>query len=100
LSMALLEAMASGKPGVATRVGGNPELIDHGRTGFLVQPEDARDLAANLVKLVSDPERMRQFGRQGAERVQQHFRMAQMVDGYSDLYTRLCSPHKPGKCEK
>ena len=54
LSLALLEAMASGKPVVATRVGGNPELIDHGRTGFLVQSEDAKDLAANLLKLLND----------------------------------------------
>jgi glycosyltransferase involved in cell wall biosynthesis len=86
LSLALLEAMASGKPVVATRVGGNPELIDHGRTGFLVQPEDARDLAANLLKLLNDPETMQQFGRQAEERVRQHFSMKQMVDRYRGLY--------------
>ncbi len=88
LSLALLEAMASGKPVVATLVGGNPELIDHGRTGFLVQPEDAKDLAANLVKLLSDPGMMQQFGRQGVERVRQHFSLEQTVDQYSDLYAR------------
>ena len=88
LSIALLEAMASGKPVVATRVGGNPELIDHGKTGFLVQPEDARDLATNLLKLLSDPGMMQQFGRQAAERVSQHFSMEQMVDLYRDLYAR------------
>ena len=99
LSLALLEAMASGKPVVATRVGGNQELIDHGRTGFLVQPEDARDLAANLVKLLSDPEMMQEFGRQGTERVRQHFSMAQMVDRYRDLYVELLSPHNSEKNE-
>jgi glycosyltransferase involved in cell wall biosynthesis len=89
LSLALLEAMASGKPVVATRVGGNPELIDHGRTGFLIQPEDAKDLAANLVKLLTDPGMMQQFGQQAAERVREHFGLSQMVDQYRDLYARL-----------
>jgi glycosyltransferase involved in cell wall biosynthesis len=93
LSVAVLEAMASGKPVVATRVGGNPEVIEHGRTGFLVQPGDAGDLAANLVKLLSDPGMMQQFGRRGAERVRQHFTMGQMVDRYRDLYVRLLNIH-------
>ena len=96
LSIALLEAMASGKPVVATRVGGNPELIDHGKTGFLVQPEDARDLATNLLKLLSDPGMMQQFGRQAAERVSQHFSMMQMVDRYRDLYARSLSAYNSG----
>ena len=62
LSLALLEAMASGKPVVATRVGGNPELIDHGKTGFLIQSEDEKDLAAaNLLNLLSDPGMMQQI---------------------------------------
>ncbi|MCI0627908.1 MAG: glycosyltransferase family 4 protein [Acidobacteria bacterium] len=88
LSLALLEAMAYGKPVVTTLVGGNPELIDHGRTGFLVQPENARDLADNLVKLLSDPGMMQQFGRQAAERVRQHFSMGQMADRYREVYAR------------
>ena len=100
LSLALLEAMASGKPVVATLVGGNPELIDHGRTGFLVQPEDARDLASNLVKLLSDPGMMQQFGRQGEERVRQHFSMGQMVDRYRDLYARSLTVHYYGMNKK
>lgn len=96
LSLALLEAMASGTPVVATRVGGNPELIDHGRTGFLVQPEDAKDLAANLLNLLNDPAMMQQFGRQAAERVRQHFSMEQMVDRYTDLYARSLRVHHSG----
>ena len=88
LSLALLEAMASGKPVVATRVGGNPEVVEDGQTGFLVQSEDAGDLAANLVKLLSDSGMMQQFGRQAAERVRQYFSMRQMVDRYRDLYAQ------------
>lgn len=89
LSLALLEAMASGKPVVATRVGGNPELIDHGRTGFLFQPQNPKDLAANLLNLLGDPEMMQQFGRQASERVRQHFSIGQMADRYRGLYARL-----------
>lgn len=95
LSLALLEAMASGIPVVATRVGGNPEIIEHGRTGFLAQPEDPRDLAVNLVKLLSDPGAMQQFAQQGLERVRQHFSVGQMVDRYRDLYVRLLSARNP-----
>jgi glycosyltransferase involved in cell wall biosynthesis len=97
LSLALLEAMASGKPVVATRVGGNPELIDHGRTGFLVQPEDVKDLAGNLLKLLSDSGTMQQFGRQAAERVRQRFSMKLMVDRYRDLYVRSLSAQNSRK---
>ena len=100
LSIALLEAMASGKPVVATRVGGNPELVDHGRTGFLVQSEDAKELAANLLKLLSDSGTMQQFGRQAAERVQQYFSMGQMVDRYKDLYIQSLNVHNSGMNEK
>ncbi len=96
LSLALLEAMASGKPVVATLVGGNPEVIEQGRTGFLVQPEDARDLAANLVKLLSDPGMVQEFGRHGAERARQHFSIGQMVDRYRDLYARSLMVYHSG----
>ena len=100
LSMALLEAMASGKPVVATRVGGNPELIDHGRTGFLVQPEDVSDLAANLLKLLSHPGMIKQFGQQAAERVRQQLSMRQMVVRYKDLYARSLTVHDSGMKNK
>jgi glycosyltransferase involved in cell wall biosynthesis len=96
LSLALLEAMVCGKPVVVTRVGGNPELVDHGRTGLLVQSEDAKDLADNLVKLLSDPEMMQQCGRQAAERVRQHFSVGHMVDRYRDRYASLLSVNNPG----
>jgi glycosyltransferase involved in cell wall biosynthesis len=100
LSLALLEAMASGKPVVATRVGGNPEVIEQGRTGLLAQPEDARDLGANLVNLLSDPGMMQQFGRQAAERVRQHFSIGRMVDRYRDLYVQSLAAHNSGMSGK
>jgi len=97
LSMALLEAMASGKPVVATRVGGNPELVNHGRTGLLVNSEDAQDLAESLIKILSDRVMLHEFGRAGADRVLRHFIIDQMVRQYRDLYGDLLGSMKHGE---
>lgn len=92
LSMALLEAMVSGKAAVATKVGGNPELIDHGKTGFLVLPENSSDLADQLMALLDNPELIRAFGRAGAELVHRRFSKAEMISRYQALYASLLKP--------
>ncbi len=89
LSMALLEAMVAGKAVVATKVGGNAELIDHGRTGFLVSAENSSDLADQLIKLLGNPELIRDFGLAGAELVHRRFSKAEMISRYQTLYTSL-----------
>ena len=89
LSLALLEAMASGKPVVATAVGGTPELVDQGQTGFLVSSEDAGSLAIKLIELLQDPLMMQRFSDQGAKRVRQRFSLEHMVVQYRRLYASL-----------
>ncbi len=89
LSMALLEAMVAGKAVVATKVGGNSELIDHGRTGFLVSPENPIDLADQLIKLLDGPDLITKFGRAGAELVQRRFSKAEMIARHQALYASL-----------
>lgn len=89
LSLALLEAMASGKPVVATAVGGNPELVDEGQTGFLVASENAGSLATKLIELLQDSLMMQRFSAQGAKRVHQLFSLEQMVIQYRGLYETL-----------
>lgn len=69
LSNALLEAMASGLPTVATAVGGNPELLEDGALGLLVPPHDAAAMAAALGDLLASPDRCRQLGAAARERV-------------------------------
>ncbi|WHZ29214.1 MAG: hypothetical protein OJF51_004015 [Nitrospira sp.] len=91
LSMALLEAMAAGKPVVATRVGGNPELVEEGKTGMLVTAEDAAELAASLMKMLEEPTTMHSLGRTGAVRVQQEFSTHRMSHQYADLYSASLS---------
>ena len=62
LSNTILEAMAAGRPVVATRVGGNPELVRHGETGLLVAPEDELDLANAIETLLTSPVLARKWG--------------------------------------
>src|SRR5205807_7679356 len=55
ISLTILEAMACGLPVVATKVGGNPEVIESGRTGLLVPPSDPASLAQGILHLVGNP---------------------------------------------
>jgi glycosyltransferase involved in cell wall biosynthesis len=86
LSVATLEAMASAKPVVATRVGGNPELVIEGETGMLVPSEDSGALAQSITTLLLDKDRARTFGQNGRRRVEQRFHINMMIDEYQKLY--------------
>lgn len=86
VSLTLLEAMAAGLPVVATRVGGNPEVVAEGETGLLVPPRDARALSEAMLVLLRNPERAAAFGERGRERVRRQFDIEQMVDAYVALY--------------
>jgi len=70
LPLCVLEAMAHGRPVVATAVGGIPQLVEDGRTGLLVEPGDAEALRSALERLLSDPELRRRMGRAARARVQ------------------------------
>jgi glycosyltransferase involved in cell wall biosynthesis len=72
-SNAILEYMAHGKPVIATRVGGNPEAVADGETGCLVDSYDSAALARAIVGLVRDPEKRKEMGRLGRERVKTNF---------------------------
>ena len=88
LSNALMEAMAARLPLIATRVGGNPELVRDGDNGFLVPYGDPRALAEKLVTLLSDKQRMAAMGRRGRERVESELSLQRMADGHGALYRR------------
>ncbi len=85
----ILEAMAAGLPVVATRVGGIPEAVAPGDTGFLVSPRDVDGLAATLEQLLDDPEAGRRLGRRGRERVLEDFSFEAMVRQHEEVWTRL-----------
>jgi glycosyltransferase involved in cell wall biosynthesis len=69
LGLAAVEAMASGTPVVASRIGGLPEVIEDGVTGFLVEPGNVAELRARLAEVVADPPLAERLGRNGRERV-------------------------------
>ena len=85
----LLEAMAQGKPIVATHVGGVPYVVKDGETGFLVPPFDPLPLAHVLVQLLQDPEYQRQLGQAGRQRVQRHFTREPITRQLEALYQQL-----------
>lgn len=88
ISNTILEAMASGLPVAATAVGGNPDLVTEGRSGWLVPAADPEALAAALLRLAQDPERARAMGEAGRQRVEQDFSLRAMVARYQGLYDR------------
>jgi len=87
-SNAILEAMAAGRPVVATAVGGNSEAVEEGRTGLLVPARDAGALAAAILALSADPERAHAMGLAGRERAVRCFSVDQMVRAYENVYER------------
>lgn len=89
LSNTVLESMAAGVPVVATRVGGNPELIRDGIDGLLVPPRDPRALAQAISAILRDPERARTLGREAKRRVTECFSLERMVRETEELYATL-----------
>jgi glycosyltransferase involved in cell wall biosynthesis len=74
MPLVVLEAMEAGVPVVASRVSGIPEVVEDGRTGWLVPPEDPRALAAALTEVLERPEEARRRGDEGRRRVDERFR--------------------------
>jgi sugar transferase (PEP-CTERM/EpsH1 system associated) len=89
MSNTLLEAMASSLPAVATNVGGNPELIEDGRSGWLFQPGDVTGLTARLERLIRDGNLRQALGEGARKRAVQHFSLERMILRYRDLYLNL-----------
>ncbi|MDE2483911.1 MAG: glycosyltransferase family 4 protein [candidate division NC10 bacterium] len=85
----LLEAMASGKPVVATTVDGPPEVVEDARTGLLVPPGDTDALAKALVELLKDPQRRALMGELGRGRVETVFGLETQMRILTGLYDRL-----------
>ncbi len=96
MSNTLLESMSAAKPVVATAVGGNLDLVEDGKTGFLVPPCDSKSLAEALLKLLIDAKLRRQMGLLGKSRVMSEFSVTKMVDRYEELFQRVLMRNKAG----
>ena len=91
LPLTILEAMAVGKPVVATRVGGNAEAVEEGVTGLLVEPQNPQELGRALLSIVADPDKGFQMGLMGRKRVERDFSLQTMTEKYLALYGRIAS---------
>ncbi|MBP9210946.1 MAG: glycosyltransferase family 4 protein [Saprospiraceae bacterium] len=78
----LVEAMARAKPVVAWQLSSNPEIVDHGHTGYLVDYPDVDKFAANVRLLMEDPELRQRMGRNGLERVRSRFTMTTSAQAF------------------
>ncbi len=89
LGLSILEGMYSGLPVVATDVGGIPEIVRHGETGFLVPPKDPDALADSIMKLIRDRDMAREMGKKGRETVMNGFTGKVYSKKLEKLYTSL-----------
>jgi L-malate glycosyltransferase len=89
LGTSLLDAMACGRPIVATRAGGIPEIVEDGVNGALVPPRDAASLAAAIVRALKDEGWRRRMGEAGLARVRERFTVDRMVEQTAAVYRRL-----------
>lgn len=90
--LVLLEAMAAGRPVVASAVGPVPEVVTDGETGLLVPPGDSRALGRALVRVLRDPDLAARLGRAGRARVEAEFGLDTMVARIDALYQELLHP--------
>jgi glycosyltransferase involved in cell wall biosynthesis len=82
----LLEAMAMEKPVVASRVGGIPDLVEHGVNGFLVSPGDVFELSNTIKKIVRDKKLAHEMGEKGRKRITEQFSAEAMVQSIEKVY--------------
>ena len=86
---------AAGVPVVASAVGGTPEIVVHGRTGFLVPPNDPGSLAARINDLVRHADWARAFGSAARQRVEENFSFEGQARAYQVLFDELARPALP-----
>jgi glycosyltransferase involved in cell wall biosynthesis len=91
-ALSLMEGMAMGRPLVASRTGGTPELIVDGETGLLFPPGDGSAMAEHVVTLLHQPDLRQRMGAAGRSRMEHHFTVERHVAGMFDLYERAVRP--------
>ncbi len=89
-----LEAMNYGKPVIGCRAGGIPEVIDEGLTGLLAEPEAPGSLATVILKLLQNPDQLREMGLAGRQRLLESFTHVQMAHRFADAYRHIISQIK------
>lgn len=87
--LVLLEAMACQVPGIATNVGGIPEVITHGENGYLVEIGDVEKVAEYAISILKDPQILQEFRKSAFDIVNKQFKSSEIVDQYEAMYERV-----------
>jgi L-malate glycosyltransferase len=87
--LAALEGMACEVPSVATAVGGVPEVIEHGRSGFLAEVGDVATMARDAISILSDEKRLREMGMVARWEAQSRFCASKIIPEYEKFYERV-----------
>lgn len=93
LSITTIEAMAAGLPVIASRVGGLPELVDEGVTGYLVEPRNPSALAQAILKMMNEPEKARTMGENGRALACRNFSTETMISNTCKVYEQVLAEH-------
>jgi len=91
--LVIIEALACGTPVIATNVGGIPEIIDDGETGYLVSPESPKEMAQKAAELLRDRKLYSHMQKTGIECVLNNFTLEKMFDSYLSLYEKIISSY-------
>jgi glycosyltransferase involved in cell wall biosynthesis len=89
VSLALLEAMAAGRPVIASAVGGTPEVVTDGLTGLLIPPRDAAALAGALERLLGDPAGAKKLGEKARKHVEESYSLERLGREINEIYQEL-----------
>lgn len=92
LPMALLEAMSCGLVPIVSRVGGNRELINNGKNGFLVEPRNVDDLVQKMMWCISNKDKLEFFGAKAVETVKTQFSLEKVAEEYLEVYEKAIVP--------
>jgi len=91
LSNTLLEAMASGKPVITTPIGGNTELIENGKNGYLVHTRSVKELAEIILDLLNSPNERTQMGKAGRIKILDQYTWDKIIPKYEKIYEQVLS---------
>lgn len=89
--LTVLEAMCFGCPSVATRVGGIPEVIEHGISGLLASQGNASEISSAIQSLIGDADRRTSLGKAAKRTAREQFSADAIIPKYEALYRRVCA---------
>jgi len=94
--LVLVEAMAAGKPVIATNVSNLPEIVEDGKVGYLVPPQDSQQLAQALQRLIECPDAVHVMGQRAQQHVREYFTIDRMLDEIENLFYQVVTAKSTG----